>query len=70
MRGGGARWLRWLRKLATLREAFLRWVGAPGLAHEGGRRVRRLGTDVAAGTEARHGRGSLPEEGSGGAWTK
>jgi hypothetical protein len=41
-------------------------VGAPGPAHEDRRRVRWLGTDRTAGTEARHDRGGLPEGGSGG----
>jgi hypothetical protein len=45
---------------------FPRWVGAPGPAQEDERRVRQLGTDRAAGTEVRHDRGGLPEEGSGG----
>jgi hypothetical protein len=70
MRGGGVRRLRWSGKPATLWEAFPRWVGAPELAHEEGRRVRQVGTDGAAGTEARCGRGGLPEEGNGGGTDK
>jgi hypothetical protein len=66
VRGGGARRLWWLGKSATSWEASPRWVGAPGPAHEDGRWVRRLGTDGAVETEARHGRGGLPEGGSGG----
>jgi hypothetical protein len=50
--------------------SFSEVVGALKPAHEDGRRVRRLGTDGATGTEARRGRGSLPEEGSGGVTDK
>jgi hypothetical protein len=36
-------------------------VGAPGPTHEDGRRMRRLGTDGVAETEARRNRDGLPE---------
>jgi hypothetical protein len=64
--GDGAGRLLWSRKSATPQEASLRWVGAPGPAHEDGRHVRRLGIDGAAEIEARHDRGGLLEGGSGG----
>jgi hypothetical protein len=70
MCGGGAGRLLWSRKSATPQEASLRWVGAPGPAHEDGRHVRWLGTDGAAEIEARHDRGGLLEGGSGGARRK
>jgi hypothetical protein len=47
-----------------------RWVGAPGPAHEDGRRVRRLITDGAVITEARHGRGGLLKGGNNGGTNK
>jgi hypothetical protein len=65
----GAGWLRWSGESATPREASPRWVGAPGPAHEDGRRVRRLGTDGAAETEVRCDRAAYWREATLGAWT-
>jgi hypothetical protein len=63
MCSGSAGQLWWSRKPTTPRGASPKWVGAPGAAHEDERRVRWLGTDEAAGTEARRG---LPKGDSGG----
>jgi hypothetical protein len=61
MLGGGAGWIWWLGKPATLREASPRWVGGPGPTQEDGTWVRWLSTDRAAGTEVRRGRGGFQE---------
>jgi hypothetical protein len=66
VRSGSAGRLRWLGKSTTPQEASSRWVGAPGSAHDDGRRVRWLGTNGVAGTDLTSGRGGLLERGSGG----
>jgi hypothetical protein len=66
MRSSGVGQLRWSGKPAMPRGASPKRVGAPRPAHEDRRRVRRLGTDGAVETEARHDRGGLPKGGNGG----